>query len=502
MLLLAERGNQRRHIHLPHPVERPERVQAGARVGAGEGHLLQRRDGGGGGLLHQQALRGVAPPAVRMRKRVDEVGSGRGRELRLRAGRLARVDDAVDATVADDFVEAAALGLLAQVAREEDAVLENAVIHIHEVKAAVGAGVGVDGPEEFVGRGEELGFLVGICPGEFAGVFREHHAANEVGRRLRDKRVALKLSREIVTTINDRAAGGGVFGERAVRLERGRLIATVDAGVHARGPDRLVLHRLLREAGARAEERVAEVILAWHEISAELVGVGVVEGAAPVIHREAPLAARGRGRALPLVVHAAKAEVVVRGDNPVVHHPRRAVAGVLGILKTIRGKVLVHQHALAGFEAGLDGIPEERGRLADEHAAVGEAERARHDELVEEDSFLVHHAVAVRVLEDADAVDGFQLARGRRRVHVAGHLDDPDAPGGVPLHRDGRLDERFGGDDLDAEAGRELEGLERGGGGERRVGGDFFLGHARLLFLARLVAVLGESEGCDEEQRK
>ena len=52
--------------------------------------------------------------------------------------------------------------LLAQVTGDINMMLQNAVIHIDDVKAAVGSVVKVHRPESFVGGGQELRFAAGI----------------------------------------------------------------------------------------------------------------------------------------------------------------------------------------------------------------------------------------------------------------------------------------------------------------------------------------------------
>ena len=55
----------------------------------------------------------------------------------------------------------------------------------------------------------------------------------------------------------------------------------------------------------------------------------------------------------------------------------------------------------------------------------------------------------VRVFEHDDAADRLGSARTREVAHVAGHLDDPQAAVGIPVDRDGVLNQRFAGHELE-----------------------------------------------------
>ena len=68
-------------------VERPQRVEAGARIRRVVGELLQRRDRRRVPALDQQLLRRVAPPAVRMRQASRPAGADARRTARAGSSR-------------------------------------------------------------------------------------------------------------------------------------------------------------------------------------------------------------------------------------------------------------------------------------------------------------------------------------------------------------------------------------------------------------------------------
>ena len=86
-------------------------------------------------------------------------------------------------------------------------------------------------------------------------------------------------------------------------------------------------------------------------------------------------------------------------------------------------------------------------------------QRARHRQLVGEHRLLVHLAVAVGVLEDADAVERLLRVPAGRVRQEGQHLEHPQPAVRIELHQDRRLDHRFRGDELDAKSRRQGEGL-------------------------------------------
>src|SRR6185295_6952013 len=144
---------------------------------------------------------------------------------------------------------------------------------------------------------------------------------------LADERVALELGREVVAPVDGGAAGRGARREPAVLAQLVLLVAAVDAGIHARGPRRLVLHDL--DADPRALAGVRAPGVTGHEIAAEIVAVRVVEEAPEVVLRDAPLAARARRADAEAAVLVAEAHDGVRAVDPVVHHRQQPVARVL-----------------------------------------------------------------------------------------------------------------------------------------------------------------------------
>ncbi|NBN94493.1 MAG: hypothetical protein EBV31_02515 [Verrucomicrobia bacterium] len=460
-------------------VKGPERVEprggGGLRVG-------QQRAQGGGGLevagFDEQALGRVAHPAVGVVQELHAFG-GKARDLRRARRRLVVADDAPDAAAADGQLEVARLDVGDEVVREEGRVLEHAAVEVDDVQRAIGSVGHHDRAEALVGGRQELFFFIGIGAREHAVLLRDRDALHQVGRRLRDERVAAELGGEGVAAVDGGAAGGGRRGKGAVGAE-GLGVVTA---VHARGRmgrvDGLVLDHLVVDPDRVTEERIARVSGGRQEVGAEEVGVVVVEQAAGVVLGEAPLPAAEAGAFLPGAVGQLEARAVVRGVDAVVHRPRRRVGHVFGL--TAEGAEVGGDEGLLVGDAGAFRVAaeEEVGWFGDEGAAFDGHHPARHHQVVEEGRSLVHAAVAVGVGEQRDAAGGLLLGRAFEVAHVAAHLDDEHPTLVVEADGDRRFDHRLAGDEFDAEAGRELEGLEfllggqRSGGGQVELQGDF-----------------------------
>ena len=110
-------------------------------------------------------------------------------------------------------------------------------------------------------------------------------------------------------------------------------------------------------------------------------------------------------------------------------------------------------------------------RLGDEGAAFDGHHTAGHHEVVEKGRGLVHAAVTIGIGEQRDAASRVLLRGAFEVAHVAAHLDDEQPALVVEADGHRRLDHRFAGNELDAEAGREFKGLQFLFGGEGGGGG-------------------------------
>ena len=199
---------------------RPSSVASACSRVRGSGALVtsarQRRRHRGVAALDEQPLRGVAPPAVRVRQHRHQL---RGRLRRQRGplgarGRL--VDHAVDAAEPGRLDQPAGADLVLQVLRLVLQVLDHAAVHVGDVERAVGGRQQVDRAEALVGRGEELALRMRVGRGEPAvGAFLHDVAAHQVARRLGDEDVAADVGRQPIAAIDGRRPG---------RLEASRAI--------------------------------------------------------------------------------------------------------------------------------------------------------------------------------------------------------------------------------------------------------------------------------------
>ena len=377
-------------------------------------------------------------------------------------------------------------------------MLQHAAIHVDDVEGAVRAVGHHHRTEAFVGGGQELLARMGVARGDHAVLLRELEAFDQVRGRLGDERVAAILGREGVATVDHGAAGRSGAGQRAVFAERLRVVATVDAGRRVRREDRLVLHHLEVNGRSRAQERIARESRGGQEVGAQEVGVIVEEQTAGVVLAEAPLAAAEAGPALPSITLRAEAHAIACGVDTVIHRPGRRVGHVFGL--AAEGAVVVgHDRTGLGLAVAIEVAAEEEiRRFGDQRAAFDRHHATRHDQVIGESGGAIHAPVAIDVGQQRHPPDRFFLRRAVDVAHVAAHLDDEHPALVVEADRHGRLDHRFGGDELDAEAGRQAEGLqgllgrEGGRGGQIEFEGD--------VLRARVALVEGESGGRSDKQ--
>ena len=243
--------------------------------------------------------------------------------------------------------------------------------------------------------------------------------------------------------------------------------------------------------------------VAGDEIAAEEVGVRVVEEPADVVLRDAPLAARAGGRGDPLAAVAggsAASSPRCRSSCPSPCIRPFAVCSTATRAAVVRGDA-----ASSGRTSGPPVVLRQNQslrRLGDQDAVAGERDRARQDAACRGRRCACRTSPSPWVSSRTDDVahGGLSSPLAVDVGHVAAHLDDPEAAVGVELHRDGIVDERLAGDELEAEAGGDLEGLERLLRREDRRGGDLPGGGGLGLRLALPVA--GLEQGARRRRRR
>ena len=172
------------------------------------------------------------------------------------------------------------------------------------------------------------------------------------------------------------------------------------------------------------------------------------------------------------LAHGAVREDAVAAVEPAVRPPLKSVQRLMRVVSAPS----IQQHL--DF-ARLRVVPifhrdeNEIRRRADEHSAEADLDAAHEIQPLHENGALVRIAVAIRVLEDEDAIlptQPFRRARLRlRALRIRHPLDDPHARAVVHAERDGIDDVRLGGEDLQLIARghrRDLRGLFRRQPGE------------------------------------
>ena len=365
-------------------------------------------------------------------------------------------------------------------------VLDHVAVHVGDPEGAVGAGAGHDGAAPAVGAGEEVGLFFGAEAGGFEGdaVIGEDEGLDEVVERFADEGGGLAGGEEQGVLVDHAAAGGGVAaGLLEVVVAFLRRAGGINGRIRAAGE--------LDAAVAGGEVGVAAEVVLGEDVVPEGVGVLRAEPVAPVVAIAAELGGAALGfdvagvgsdpkvaaadegffagaGGLQFRIGAVFAVVTAGGDvDPVVEAPAQAVGAELLVAL---GEAGVEDFFLVGFAVAV-GVTEEEdvGGGGDDDAVAPGDEAVGKVQAFGKEGAVVVGAVGVAVFEDSDAAAaGAGVAEAER---VVGHFDDPEAALGVPVEGDGVEDEGFGSDDLGFETGREAEGFEGIGGGERGGGG-------------------------------
>ena len=468
------------------------------------GQLLEQRNRRPVLPLEEQARRRVAMPAVRMIEQRDQLRRRRLAEMRQRPTDESVRHDPPDSATIEARTR---MQLLDEIGRDRVDRLDQLAVDVDDVETAVRPVRELARTEPVVLRRQELAPLVGSARLESDAAGRERHAMDEIVRDLADDRLAAALGGKGVAAIDRDAAGAGEEAavptslRRPLRDARDALFGAGDAPELERtGPDqvRLGLVRVEVDGHRRGgRERIAGGVAAVVDDVADRVAVVADERVAPVVHRHAVLPGRGRR------LEAARARVeedeaaadVDRLRLRVGAGPDRAAGGagreMEAIVEAPADRV---QHPLAGpvaVEAGIDDLAfrrrsafEQVRHRADEDAPFPACDRDRRRQVVDERDGLVVGAVAVRVFETLDRAPF--LETWIALLVVLRELGDVESAILVEVDGDRRADERLRGDELDAEAGCEREGLDRFARLRRR--------HAR-----QLVGAEGRSE---EEEGK
>ena len=424
-------------------------------------HLLE----GGDRLLvaafDQQALSGVAPPAIGVRKVFHQFLEGGVLQFGLRfVAPLRLVDDPVDAAHPDRHLQFPFQDVGLQVETGHvHLVLQNAAVEVDHVDAAVGPVVYADGAKALVGGAKKLALLEVLVRKELVGAsaeallrFLEPVTGHRIGGRLRDEGCPGIPFGIAVGAVHSGAGYRGDPCEAAVLAQHLWLVASVDPGV---GPDRVDVRGAHRWIGKGPGCPVIHVPVA---VQVARIAGGVEPPV--IILTNAPLTAEARVARDQAAVAKDEALGALGVVHPVVEAGHEAVVGVLdGALAGVVADLglLVALKVAVGVLA----VPDDRW-FSHQHATIHHGDGPRHNKLVQEIRLLVRLAIVVGVLEHDDLAY-FQLGFiGALDVrHVAAHLDHPGPSVAVPCHGHGIHHHGLGGKELQLEAGGDLESVER-----------------------------------------
>ena len=378
------------------------------------GPFLRRGDDLRAVVLREFHLGEFADAVLRLLEKFQQGFDRLAVDLLRRQKRAAFVGDAIDAAEAHG-----AVGVTEMVLQ----VADDRVVPVGEVEGAVGSGGDRGGTEVRVAGGNQI--LEGLTLQ--AGAFLvDLHAEDPLeADDVQVEEISLELVGEVAAGDHARA---GAWARRTVPelLHAGMLRRVVDASAEGRAEVGVVAGGIGHEVVAPPIEDAAMGIgEAVGDVGLELRGERLVTEDGGVV------VADGTGGGLDL----GAVEDTVAEINRTAGIKADGVGGVVRV-----GGVEAHQDALPGVSLAvairIADEPHVR-RLHDEHAVLVELEAGRSVQVVEELGHLVRLAVAIRVLEDEEAV---AVLAPRRAFRVIAPRGDPEPALRVPCRLD-RVDE-------------------------------------------------------------
>ena len=299
-----------------------------------------------------------------------------------------------------------------------------------------------------------------VLRGDNSVLLREHRALHEIAARLRHEGVSA-AGRQGGPAVNERSAGSRRGAERAVGTQGLRFVAAIHARRRMRGPDGLVLHHLHVDAGLSAQQRVPRVGLRRQEIAAQKVGVVIEVEPARIVLTKPVLPAAQPAVLRPHAGAQAQARAPAGGPDIIIDRPHRRVRHVLR-LTGAAAKILSHHFLHIGHAVAVGVLAEEQLRRdRDQRSAIHRHHRTRQNQRIHKHSRLVHAPVAIAVRQQFHPAQRLQVLRARHVVHVTAHLHHVEPTLIVPAQGDGGFHQRLRGDEFDAVALLDGEGLRR-----------------------------------------
>ena len=395
------------------------------------------------------------------------------------------IDQAVDAPMADVIAQAIAIDHLAQVGAGPGpvALLDDAVVQVADVEAAIRTGRCPHRAERGIGRGDEFALRVGIDQHALAIDHLHLAAADQASYRLRQDVIAQEVGRQAVPAVDRLAGAAGDVVERADdRLDPSQAALHVD-DLHARED----FGEIIRLLPGQRQRTVAGMLL---ESEYRILAAGGRAVEAPhVIHRQPPLgsAAIDRiGRPHQVGADAEAPAAGLRGIDEVVGAVEQGAVLMLEV--GARWTAIVDHDMLIGDPIAilvLVGDELAGVGLGDHHAIIQRQHHARQHEVVDIGGRLVIDAIALGIGQHRDARFRLILALGIRIGHVGAHLAHQHAAIAIPGEADRIDDHRLLRNHFDMVAGRKLEHAQRF---LHRRGGDQRFHQAAGIVLAGLLA--------------
>ena len=399
-------------------------MEPGQQVRARSYHPFEGRDDGTVLLQHEQLLRRVSPPSVR----VVQVGYQLRRRLvqhsRLRAIARDPVErQPPDASVAKYLVQLVLLDLLPQIGSRHRprCAFDHAAVHVGDVENAIRTGGDVDRAEQRIERANELRERIRVLQLREPIGLDGSQATDDAGDDFAMEIVADEICGQPVAAIDLIAGRGGRVDQRAIGNPRTRKPSLDIPNQNGSAPGDVEVGLELLGGGGR-EVAVMDGKL---EVARQAAGAMLEPHFAVVVLGGAPLGTVRPGRfADDPGRRRAHAERVDRAVQPVVHRPEQARRLGLEVAAAaeVRGEQFLLVRDAVAVRIGV--LPDLISiRLHGQDGVAAERHReARKEQLVGEHRVMLEDTIVVPILMPGNPADRCDRSRSRpasARSHAA-----------------------------------------------------------------------------------
>ena len=193
----------------------------------------QSRSQFGTSRIDNQPLRGVTPPSVGVRQKLNQFLRTMPGHPGTRSTWVPLVFDPINPPSLGIRFKVSAFDVLAKIPGQVVFVLNDPVIHVDEIDRAIGSREEIDRTKTLIGRSEKLPLPHQVFPISQTIIPAHVNEANQIGGRFAKQPHLTKLSWKLISPIRNRTDRTGHRGEISLIIN-GTFASTIHPGCHSR----------------------------------------------------------------------------------------------------------------------------------------------------------------------------------------------------------------------------------------------------------------------------